>query len=78
MKFFYKSIAVFALFVLPLVADAQCAMCKAVAETDQAGGGTAALGLNEGILYLMIFPYLLLGGVGYAIYRLKKSQKQVG
>jgi len=63
------------LVVFPFIADAQCAMCKAVAESDQASGGTAALGLNEGILYLMVFPYLIMGAVGYAIYRHKKNQK---
>lgn len=47
----------------------QCAMCKAVAESDFQSGGTAAQGVNDGIIYLMIAPYLLLGGVGYFIYR---------
>lgn len=55
-----------------LDASAQCAMCKAVAETSTGAGASAATGLNNGILYLMIFPYLLLAGVGYAIYRHKK------
>jgi len=35
---------------------AQCAMCKAVAESDLEAGGTTATGLNTGILYLMGFP----------------------
>lgn len=61
------------LVVLPLAADAQCAMCKAVAETSQQGGSSVADGLNSGIVYLMFFPYLLLGAVGFAIYRHKKS-----
>ena len=55
---------------------AQCAMCKAVAETDADGGGTAALGLNTGILYLMAFPYLLIGTVGFFWYRHQKKLKQ--
>jgi hypothetical protein len=55
---------------------AQCAMCKAVAETDANGGGTAALGLNTGILYLMAFPYLLIGTVGFFWYRHQKKLKQ--
>lgn len=53
-------------------ASAQCAMCKAVAETSTGAGSSAAAGLNSGILYLMAFPYLLLAAVGYAIYRHKK------
>lgn len=56
-------------------ANAQCAMCKAVAVSDLEGGGTAAQGINEGILYLMFIPYLLIGGVGYFIYRHYKNNK---
>lgn len=36
---------------------AQCAMCKAVAE-DQAEEGPS--GINTGILYIMIIPYIIL------------------
>ena len=53
--------------------EAQCAMCRAVLESEE--GGQAAKGINNGILYLMVFPYLLIGGVGYAIYRLYKKTK---
>lgn len=45
--------------LLPLVADAQCVMCKAVAE-DSATDGGLGRGLNAGILYLMAIPYALL------------------
>ena len=55
---------------------AQCAMCKAVAESDLEGGGTAAIGLNTGILYLMGFPYLMLSAVGLFWYRHNKRLKQ--
>ena len=61
--------------VLPISAEAQCAMCKAVAESSQAAGSSVADGLNVGIVYLMFFPYLLLGAVGFAIYRHQKSTK---
>lgn len=54
--------------------QAQCAMCKAVAESSQEGGSSVADGLNSGIVYLMFFPYLLMGAVGFAIYRHKKSK----
>lgn len=71
----YKTLillSIFTLFiVLPL--DAQCAMCRAVLESEE--GGSAAKGINNGIVYLMIFPYLLIGGVGYAIYRMRKKAK---
>lgn len=56
-----------------LPAEAQCAMCRAVLESEDGGG--AAKGINNGIVYLMLFPYLLIGGVGYFIYRLHKNSK---
>ena len=39
---------------------AQCAMCKANAESSLRNGPSVARGLNSGILYLMTIPYLLL------------------
>lgn len=57
--------AILATFLLFLLASAQtmaqCAMCKAVAESslDENGNGAAA-GLNNGIIFLMGIPYLLL------------------
>ena len=36
----------------------QCAMCKAVVETNLESGDTKGLGLNNGILYLMAIPYI--------------------
>ena len=55
--------------------SAQCAMCKAVVESDMQGGGTAGENINSGILYLMFIPYLLIGTVGYLIYRHYKKNK---
>ena len=61
------------LFSLP--ADAQCAMCRAVLESDADNG--MAQGVNNGIVYLMIFPYLLVGGVVFAVYKtIKKARKR--
>lgn len=59
------------LLVLPFFAEAQCAMCRAVLQNE--ASQSAAKGINDGILYLMIFPYLLIGGVGYYIYRTRKK-----
>lgn len=50
----------------------QCAMCKAVVEN---GDSSMAEGVNNGITYLMIFPYLLIAVLFYAIYRYKKQMK---
>lgn len=56
--------------------QAQCAMCKATAETNADGGGSDAEGLNAGIVYLMAMPYLLMGTVGFFWYRSAKKGKQ--
>ena len=48
----------------------QCAMCKAVVES---GDGKMAEGVNDGITYLMIFPYLLVGILLYSLYRYNKK-----
>ncbi len=50
----------------------QCAMCRAALEN---GDVSTAEGVNNGITYLMFFPYLLIGGLFYAVYRYKKKHK---
>ena len=50
----------------------QCAMCKAVVEN---GDVSMAEGVNNGITYLMVFPYLLIGVLFFTIYRYKKQAK---
>ncbi len=50
-----------------LETNAQCAMCRAVLESEE--GQSAAQGINDGIVYLMAIPYILIGGLGYFIYR---------
>ncbi|WP_370449363.1 hypothetical protein [Aquimarina sp. BL5] len=53
--------------------DAQCAMCRAVLESEE--GQQTAKGINNGIVYLMIVPYVLIGVIGYVMYRNKKKAK---
>lgn len=48
---------------------AQCSLCT---KTAQQLGEKPALGLNQGILYLMGIPYIL---IGYISYRWWKGQK---
>jgi hypothetical protein len=57
-----------ALFSTPVAA--QCAMCRATVESNiENGGKTVGRGLNDGILYLMSIPYIVLGGIGYMVYK---------
>ncbi|HAO15720.1 MAG TPA: hypothetical protein DDY16_00255 [Tenacibaculum sp.] len=48
----------------------QCAMCKAVIE---GGNESVAEGVNNGITYLMVFPYILVGVLFYFIYKYRKK-----
>ncbi len=68
----YKKLVFIIMIFFSLNTSAQCAMCKAVVE---GGNETIAEGVNNGITYLMIFPYLLVGILFYFIYRHKKKAK---
>lgn len=57
------------------IAVAQCAMCKASAETSLKEGNKSAAGLNSGIMYMLLMPYLLVGGIGYYWYINNKKKK---
>jgi len=69
-----KFLILITLFLLPGILQAQCAMCRAVLESSDSKA--AAEGINQGILYLMVFPYLLIGGIAFFIYRAFKSKKK--
>jgi len=63
----------FFIFLL-LVADiafAQCSMCRAVLNSSEAQ--ETAKGINNGILFLMSIPYLLLVFVGWKVYSIFKK-----
>ena len=69
-----KSIlVVLVLLFTPMIADAQCAMCRAVLESNT--DTSVAEGINNGIVYLMALPYLLVGVVFYAVYRKLSASK---
>jgi uncharacterized membrane protein len=46
-------------------------MCRAVLETG--ADAQTAKSLNDGIIYLMVVPYILVGIVGYVVYRYLKK-----
>ena len=51
-------------------AQAQCVMCKAQVEAARAEKDDYDVaGLNKGIVYMMIVPYILMGAVGFFWYR---------
>lgn len=72
----YKRVSIVLLLLfVKISAFSQCAMCKAVVESDLANGGTAGKGINSGIMYLMAFPYVLICIVGYMLYKHFKNKK---
>ena len=54
-------------FLTPELLEAQCAMCRAALESE--ADNSQAEGINNGIVYLMAVPYILVGGLFYLIYR---------
>ena len=61
-------------FIVSVSAQAQCAMCRAALESEE--GGVQAEAVNDGIVYLMAIPYILVGILGFAIYKLKYGKKK--
>ena len=53
-------IAVALAVCLPLDAAAQCAMCRASLESSINDPNSVAKGINKGILYIMVIPYVLI------------------
>lgn len=56
-----------------LFSYSQCAMCRAALESNE--NTVQAEAVNDGIVFLMVMPYLLVALVGFAVYKLKYSKK---
>ncbi|WP_029489523.1 hypothetical protein [Aquimarina agarivorans] len=71
MKVKFKHIS-FLLFLLCAKTNlwSQCAMCRAALESEE--GKKLAEGVNDGITFLMIIPYILVAIVGYQVFKKKK------
>jgi len=65
---------VFILFSIfySLNTQSQCAMCRASLESE--GNTMKAEAVNDGIVYLMVIPYVLVGIVGIVVYRMYKKR----
>jgi hypothetical protein len=54
--------------------SAQCAMCRSTLENNYSNGNPGiAAGINTGILYLLVMPYLAVMCLGYFWYRSSKN-----
>ncbi len=66
------SILVVYLFLFaPECVEAQCAMCRAVLESEE--NTAAAEAVNNGIVYLMAIPYVLVAVLFFVVYKKMKS-----
>ena len=52
--------------------NAQCSMCRAVLQSEEAK--ETAKGINNGILYLMPIPYILIALVGWKVIQILKKE----
>lgn len=69
------ALAICFLVVTNATSLAQCAMCKASVENNVSEGSAGlSAGLNTGILYLFVTPYLLVALVGLLWYWKSKGQ----
>jgi len=59
------------LLFAPQLVEAQCAMCRAVLESE--GNVSSAEGINNGIVYLMAIPYILVAALFFFIYKKMKA-----
>ena len=74
-KFVQLFSLVLLLFLLTgTVSNAQCPMCKMSAESNLQNGGTDGRGLNAGIMYMLLLPYLMVGGLGYWWWRNRRQE----
>lgn len=72
MKWLFKLAA---LFVSAAIATAQCAVCKSVVQSS--GDQNLIASLREGILLLLVMPYIILTSIAFAIYRAYKSGSEL-
>ena len=62
-----KALIIILILFWVLSSNAQCAMCRAVLESE--AGQETAKGVNNGIIYLMAIPYILMAGLAFVTYK---------
>lgn len=56
---------------------AQCAMCRGSVESTMGNGrNDVGVGLNTGIVYLFVVPYLTVMAIGYFWYKSSKKEQE--
>lgn len=74
MKYFFNIVLlIFFTVVLDATAQAQCSVCT---KTALQMGEKPAQGLNQGILYLMFTPFIIVGIIGYRWWKNNKKLEE--
>lgn len=75
-----KILVTFILLMAAAGAQAQCAMCRSTLENNFSNGDPGiAAGINTGILYLLVLPYLTMVVLGILWYKsTKHGGKELG
>lgn len=58
-----------------MTTNAQCAMCRAALESE--GNKTKVEAVNDGIVFLMAIPYILVAVIGFVIYKMYYKKEKV-
>ncbi len=62
--------------ILTASLNAQCPMCRMTLESNYQNGGSLGNGINAGILYLLVMPYIIVGAIAYVYIKNRKKQKK--
>ena len=68
-----KFIVIAGLLLSSDAVQSQCAMCRASLESE--GNVAKAEAVNDGIVYLMVIPYVLVAIIGFIIYKMFFKKK---
>lgn len=75
-SFIYSIFILAVLLLLNIDLFAQgCVQCRMGPSSNLEGGGNVAKGINTGILYLMLIPYLLIMSIVGYVFRKQLSEK---
>lgn len=68
------ALLIIAYFLWPVASFSQCAMCRASLESS--GDNAKVEAVNDGIVFLMAIPYLLVAGIGFVVYKMYYGKKK--
>ena len=74
--FILAALLLILVIALPMESIAQCAMCNETARTATEGKNENAIALNNGILYLMALPYIMLATIGFLWWKYSRKKKK--